>query len=92
MIRAKITVSLKEDVMDPQGNAVSRALHTLGHSSVKSVRVGRYFDLVLDVEDEESALTEANAICEALLANLVIENYQVAIEPLKSAEAAETPA
>jgi phosphoribosylformylglycinamidine synthase len=81
MIRAKVDVSLKEDVSDPQGNAVGFALANLGHTSVRRVRVGRHFDLLLEEEDLQSAQRKVKEMCDALLANTVIERYDIRLEP-----------
>ncbi|MCX7717595.1 MAG: phosphoribosylformylglycinamidine synthase subunit PurS [Candidatus Sumerlaeaceae bacterium] len=88
MIRAHITVSLKEDVMDPQGKAVHEALASLGHGTVKRVRVGRYFDVTLDESDVEAARAKLRDMCEALLANTVIERYEIRLESLAQARTA----
>lgn len=80
MIRARVIVSLKEDVMDPQGNAVGQALHSLGHTAVQSVRVGRSFEVVLAGDDEAEARESLKQMCEALLANTVIERYEISLE------------
>lgn len=85
MIRAHITVSLKEDVMDPQGKAVHEALASLGHGSVKRVRVGRYFDVTLEERDLEAARAKLRDMCEALLANTIIERYDIRLEALTTA-------
>lgn len=82
MIRAKVDVSLKEDVMDPQGTAVGYALGNLGHGSVRRVRVGRYFDLLLDEKDLETARQKVKEMCDELLANTVIERYDIRVEPV----------
>lgn len=92
MILAKVTVSLKQDVMDPQGNAVGQALHTLGHDNVRRVRVGRSFDLLLDGDDLANARNEVKAMCEALLANTVIERYEIEVETVGGSAPAPSPA
>ncbi len=79
MIRAHVKVFLKDDVMDPQGAAVGQALASLGHDQVRRVRVGRCFDLTLDGDDKEAARERIAAMCEALLANTVIERYEIEI-------------
>ncbi|MGI8907806.1 MAG: phosphoribosylformylglycinamidine synthase subunit PurS [Candidatus Sumerlaeaceae bacterium] len=84
MIRAKVTVSLKQDVMDPQGNAVGQALHTLGHDNVRRVRVGRSFDLLLEGDDVEKSRAQVKEMCEALLANTVIERYEIELEAVSA--------
>lgn len=79
MIKARVTVTLKNGVLDPQGKAIEGALDALGFNGVGSVRQGKVFDLQLDTADKAQAETEINAMCEKLLANTVIENYQVEI-------------
>jgi phosphoribosylformylglycinamidine synthase len=66
--------------MDPQGNAVGQALHTLGHDNVRRVRVGRSFELLLETDDTEKARAQVKDMCEALLANTVIERYDIQLE------------
>jgi len=79
MIKARVTVTLKNGVLDPQGKAIEGALDALGFNGVGSVRQGKVFDLELDTADKTQAEIEINAMCEKLLANTVIENYQVEI-------------
>lgn len=79
-MKARVVVFLKADVMDPQGVAVGQALESLGHKGVKKVRVGRAFDLELDATDAAAAEAEVRQMCEALLANMVIEKYEVTIQ------------
>lgn len=79
MIKARVTVTLKNGVLDPQGKAIEGALGTLGFSGVGSVRQGKVFDVVLDGDDRAQAEADLKAMCEKLLANTVIENYSVAI-------------
>jgi phosphoribosylformylglycinamidine synthase len=71
---------LKQDVMDPQGNAVGQALHTLGHAAVRRVRVGRSFELLLEGDDLERARADVKQMCESLLANTVIERYEIDVQ------------
>ena len=80
MIRVHVNVSLKSDVMDPQGNAVGRALETLGYPQVRQVRVGRCFDLRMEGSDLEAAREQVEKMCEQLLANTVIEKYDIQME------------
>ena len=75
--RARITVRLASGVNDPQGNAVADSLHSLGHADVRDVRVGRVVDLVIDAPDEEGARARVDELCRALLANPVIETWDV---------------
>ena len=81
MIRAHVNVMLKKDVMDPQGNAVAQALSSLGHKAIKSARVGRCFDLLIDGTDLEAARADVTKMCDELLANVVIERYEIHVEP-----------
>ncbi|MBU1335626.1 MAG: phosphoribosylformylglycinamidine synthase subunit PurS [Alphaproteobacteria bacterium] len=78
-MKARVTVTLKAGVLDPQGQAIEGSLKSLGFGGVASVRQGKVFDLVLDGTDEASARSELNSMCEKLLANTVIENYSVEI-------------
>lgn len=76
MYRAKVTVTLKPDVMDPQGQAIQEAAHHLGLSAIKNLRVGRYFEFDVDATDENVAATCVELICDKLLANPIIETYE----------------
>ncbi|KQT86260.1 phosphoribosylformylglycinamidine synthase subunit PurS [Aurantimonas sp. Leaf443] len=79
MIKARIVVTLKNGVLDPQGKAIEGALGNLGFAGVASVRQGKVFDVEIDGEDAETARTHLSDMCDKLLANTVIENYSVEI-------------
>ena len=79
MIRARVTVTLKNGVLDPQGKAIEGALSGLGFSGVGAVRQGKVFDIELDRSDRTRAEAELREMCERLLANTVIEDYTIAI-------------
>lgn len=79
MIKARVTVTLKNGVLDPQGKAIEGALATLGFDGVGSVRQGKVFDIELDGSDKARAEADLKAMCDRLLANTVIENYSVAV-------------
>ena len=79
MIKARITVTLKTGVLDPQGKAIEHALSGLGFDGVGSVRQGKVFDVELQATDKAKAEAELKAMCDKLLANTVIENYSVAL-------------
>ncbi len=79
MIKARITVTLKQGVLDPQGKAIEHALDSLGFSGVGSVRQGKVFDVELQETDMTKAEAELKAMCDKLLANTVIENYSVSL-------------
>lgn len=84
MIKTRVVVFLKADVMDPQGVAVGQALESLGHKGITKVRVGRAFDLDIDSNDAEFAESEVRKMCESLLANMVIENYEITLNQAES--------
>ena len=78
-MKARITVTLKNGVLDPQGKAIEHALSALGFDGVGQVRQGKVFDIELTGSDKAKAETDLKAMCDKLLANTVIENYSVAI-------------
>ena len=73
---ARVHVTLKPGVNDPQGQAIRGGLHTLGFGGVDEVRSGRYFELRLEESDKARAETAVKEMCEKLLANTVIETYR----------------
>jgi phosphoribosylformylglycinamidine synthase subunit PurS len=77
---ARVHVTLKPVVLDPQGSAVLGGLHTLGFDTVSSVRVGKYLEIALDAPDEASAREAVQQMCSKLLANPVIEQYRFELE------------
>ncbi|MBL0933686.1 phosphoribosylformylglycinamidine synthase subunit PurS [Aliihoeflea sp. 2WW] len=79
MIKARVTVTLKNGVLDPQGKAIEGALGTLGFDGVGHVRQGKVFDIELESADRAKAEADLKAMCDKLLANTVIENYTVSI-------------
>lgn len=78
-MKARVHVMLKNGVLDPQGEAVRHALGTLGFEGVDAVRQGKVIELDLAGDDKASAETQVAEMCEKLLANTVIESYQVEI-------------
>ena len=78
-MRARVTVTLKSGVLDPQGKAIEGALKSLGIEGVGNVRQGKVFDVELATADKAKAEDALNSACEQLLANTVIENYRVEI-------------
>ena len=77
MIKARVVVTLKNGVLDPQGKAIEGALGSLGFSGVDHVRQGKVFDLAIEHDDKAKAESDLKAMCEKLLANTVIENYTI---------------
>jgi phosphoribosylformylglycinamidine synthase subunit PurS len=78
-MKARVTVSLKEGVLDPQGEAIRHSLGALGFQGVNGVRQGKVIELDLAETDRATAEAQAQAMCEKLLANTVIESYRVDI-------------
>ena len=77
---AKIYITLKKDVLDPQGSVIANSLKSLGFNNIEDVRQGKYIEIKLNSENEESANKQINEMCDKLLANLVIEDYKVEID------------
>lgn len=80
MFLAKVQVTLRKSILDPQGKAVEHAIGALGVNAVKEVRMGKYIELKLDVPDEDSARRTSEEVCRRLLANPVMEDFHVAID------------
>jgi phosphoribosylformylglycinamidine synthase len=80
VIKARVTVTLKNGVLDPQGKAIEGALSALGFDGVGHVRQGKVFDLELVGDNKAKAEAELRAMCEKLLANTVIENYTISLD------------
>ena len=80
-MKARVFITLKNGVLDPQGKAIGHALNGLGFESVGEVRQGKVIDLELSGSNAEQAKTDLNAMCEKLLANTVIEKYEIELRP-----------
>ncbi len=78
-MKAKIHITLKNGVLDPQGKAIAGALHTLGFGNVSDVTQGKYIEVSLQETDKKKAEQAVDAMCQKLLANTVIENYRFEI-------------
>ena len=76
-MKARVTIMLKDGVLDPQGEAIKQALTSLEYDKVNSVRQGKVIDLELSESSEEAAIDNIQEMCEKLLANTVIENYEI---------------
>ena len=76
-MKISATVTLKKEVLDPQGKVVSQTLKNMGYDSIVNVRQGKYFDIEIDETDKEKAKKIAEEICKKLLTNIVIENYTI---------------
>ena len=82
MFKAKIDVTLKKSVLDPQGQTVLQALHSLGFQGVKGLRVGKHFELTLNSGDRKKAEAELKTMCDRLLTNPIIEEYSFQLEEI----------
>ena len=76
-MKVKVIVTPKNGVLDPQGKAIQQTLNGMGFSSVNEIRQGKYFDIEINEKDEAKAKARVEDMCEKLLANLIIEDYQI---------------
>ena len=76
-MKISATVTLKKDVLDPQGKVVRQTLKNMGYNDVVNVRQGKYFEIELNETDKEKAKKIAEEICKKLLTNIVIEDYKI---------------
>jgi len=75
-VKAKIHVTLKPGILDPQGKAIEHALDSLGFTNAANVRVGKYMEVVVNESDKTKAEAQVKSMCEKLLANTIIEEYR----------------
>ena len=76
-MKFSITVTLKKDVLDPQGKVVQNTLINMGMNNLKSIRQGKYFEIEMNDTNHESAEKKVDDMCKKLLANLIIEDYKI---------------
>ena len=76
-MKIKVIVTPKNGVLDPQGKVIQQTLNGMGFSSVNEVRQGKYFDIEINEKDETKAKARVEDMCKKLLANLIIEDYQI---------------
>ena len=76
-LKFSVTVTLKKEVLDPQGKVVQNTLNSLGMSNLKNIRQGKYFEIEVDETDQNLAEKKVNQMCEKLLVNLIIEDYKI---------------
>jgi phosphoribosylformylglycinamidine synthase len=79
-VKARVFVTLKPSVFDPQGQTIADALHSMGYSGVGDVRQGKYFELEVDSSSAEQARALASEVADRLLANPVIESYRIEVD------------
>ena len=76
-MKISVIITLKQDVLDPQGKVINQTLTGMGFDNIDEVRQGKYFEININEEDEKKAKTQVEEMCKKLLANLVIENYKI---------------
>ena len=76
-MKVKVIVTLKNGVLDPQGKAIQQTLNGMAFDNVSEVRQGKYFDIKVNESDESKAKSQVEEMCKKLLANLVIEDYEI---------------
>ena len=76
-MKISATVTLKKEVLDPQGKVVKETLRNMGYQNVINVRQGKYFDIEIQENDKEKAKKTAEEICKKLLTNVVIEDFEI---------------
>ena len=76
-LKFSVTITLKKDVLDPQGRVVQNTLQNLGMKNLKSVRQGKYFEIEMGDSDQVNAEKKIDEMCKKLLANLIIEDYKI---------------
>lgn len=79
-MNARIFITLKKGVLDPQGKAVMDALGTMGYKEIKDLRIGKYMEMDIDFASKKDAEEKIKDMCEKLLANTVIEDYRFEVE------------
>ena len=82
MFLARVYITLKPTVNDPQGLTIKGALHSLGFSGVESIRAGKYMEIRIDAPDKAAAEAQVAEMCRKLLANPVIEDFRFEVEPV----------
>ena len=76
-MKASIIITLKKDVLDPQGKVIQQALKGMGYKNIDEIRQGKYFEIDINENDKKKAEETVNEMCKKLLANLVIEDYKI---------------
>ena len=76
-MKVSVVITLKKDVLDPQGKTIKKALEGMNFNNINEIRQGKFFEISIDEENKEKAKEKVEEICKKLLANLVIENYKI---------------
>ena len=82
IVKARVFVTLKPSVFDPQGQTIADALHAMGYKGIQDVRQGKYFELDIEASSLDQAQAMATEVADKLLANTVIESFRVEVDPL----------
>lgn len=80
MFTAKITVTLRKSILDPQGKAVRHGAHSLGYTAIDDIRIGKFIEMKIDAPSETEARRVTEEICRKLLANPVMEDFRYTVE------------
>jgi len=80
MAKARVTITLKKTIMDAQGQTVEKALHNLGYTGVQNLRIGKHIEMELDGAPPDQITAQVDEMCRRLLANPIIEDFQVEVE------------
>ena len=83
MLKAKIHVFLKPSVLDPQGQAVTNSLHSLGYEAIKETRISKYIEILFNENDQQKVSEQVHTICDKLLANPNTEKYSFELEAVQ---------
>lgn len=83
MYNVKVYVTYKESILDPQGEAVRGAVHRMGFDEIEDIRIGKYFEIKVAKQSDRTVEETIEAICDKLLANVVMESYRYEIEAVK---------
>ena len=78
-LKLAVTVTLKKDVLDPQGKVIQQTLQNMGFDTLKSLRQGKYFEVEINENNEEETKKKVEDMCKKLLANLIIEDYKISL-------------
>jgi len=84
MYKASVYITLKESILDPKGKAAGQALQNLGLTAIEETRIGKFIELSIAADSRQKAEQIADTACRKLLANEVMENYSITVEPLES--------
>lgn len=84
MFLAKVYVTYKTSILDPKGEAIKKAVHQLNYNTIDSVRLGKYFEVIINDTDRESAIQTIQAVSDQLLANVTMESYRYEIEEIQA--------